>query len=336
MNAKNQRWSSSGLGLVMSCMLFAPTIRCEAQGNLVPNHSFEERDTCREMNDVYYPDNGPIGWFSASGTPDHFMGCLPSGSFNAAPLSYSVFQYPHDGENYAGVLTYREFPEVREYFMVELLQPLVVGVHYFASFYASPGFGGPQPQVWLATSGIGMVFTTQPRQWELNDTYPAPLDYAQVYSPTMITDTVGWTLVSGSFVADSAYRFVMLGNPFNNALTDTLHFADYNWLPQGYMVIDNVCVSMDPEGCPLGVGVPERGYKIMRVWPIPAHDHITLEGLGPGVALSIHDVVGRSVWRGTAASGSLVLDVAQWARGTYVLRVQGKIKHESIKFVLTE
>ncbi|MCO5274468.1 MAG: T9SS type A sorting domain-containing protein [Flavobacteriales bacterium] len=302
----------------------------------MPNHSFEEYDTCRVFNDVYYPDDGPLGWFSASGTPDHFVSCLPYGSFNGSPLSYWVFQYPQDGECYAGVITYREFPEVREYFMVKLLEPLVVGVRYYASFYTSPGFGGPQPQVWVATSGIGMIFTTQPRQWELGDPYPPPLNYAHVYSPSIITDTVGWTLVSGSFVADSAYRYVMLGNAFDNASTDTLHFANYNWLPQGYMVIDNVCVSMDPDGCPLAVGVPDRWAEVVRLYPNPAQHRITVGGLKPGTLVRIRDLVGRNVWKGVSAGDRLSLDVEHWARGTYVLHVEGTRKRQSFKFVLTE
>ncbi|MBK7100692.1 MAG: hypothetical protein IPH63_02655 [Flavobacteriales bacterium] len=43
------------------------------------------------------------------------------------------------------------------------------------------------------------------------------MNYARVYFPQILADTVDWTLVSGSFVADSAYRYVMVGNHFSNA-----------------------------------------------------------------------------------------------------------------------
>ncbi len=304
--------------------------------NLVPNHSFEEYDTCRVFNGVYYPDNGPLGWFSAGDTPDFFMGCLPYGSFNATPLSYWVFQYPQDEGNYAGVCTYREFPEIREYFMVELIEPLVVGEEYHASFYASPGYGGPQPQLWLATSGIGMIFTTQPRQWEMGDPVSGPLNHAHVWSDAIITDTVGWTLVSGSFVADSAYRYVMLGNAFDNASTDTLHFAYYNWLPAGYVVFDNVCVSADPDGCPMAVDVTERPRYDVSVFPNPATEQLSVRGAKPGAMMGIYDAIGRCVYSGHSGAAPLVLDVGQWPRGVYSLMLNYNRESRSFKFVLVE
>jgi hypothetical protein len=331
----DNRRLATGLGLALGCLLFVASPRCEAQ-NLVPNHSFEEYDTCRVVNDVYYPDTGPLGWFSASGTPDHFLSCLPYGSFNGVPLNAWSFQYPQDGECYAGMITYREFPEVREYFMVQLLEPLEVGPLYHASFYASGGWGGnTNPQFWLATNGIGVIFSTQPRQWDLGDPVPAPLNYAHVYSSTIITDTVGWTLVSGSFVADSAYQYLMLGNGFDNASTDTLHFASQTNLPQGLVLIDNVCVSREADGCPLNVGVAER--REARTWlhPNPAQDMITLVGVEPGMAVGVYDAMGRCVWRGASTGRPLKLDVGYWARGAYVLRMmEGTGKPQSVKFVL--
>jgi hypothetical protein len=336
--AMNDRWSGAAFILALGCLLFVAPPRCEAQSNLVPNHSFEEYDTCLVVNDVYYPDTGPLGWFSAGWTPDHMMSCLPYGSFNGVPLNAWSFQYPQDGECYAAVLTYREFPEGREYFMVQLVEPLVVGQQYFASFYANPCWGGylPSPQMWMATNGIGMVFTTQPRQWELDDPIPAPLNYAHVYSQSTITDTSGWTLVSGSFVADSAYQYVMLGNPFDNASTDTVHFAAQTNLPRGGMLIDNVCVSANPGDCPMAVGMEEQMVVGFRIYPNPAQQWLMIIGVELGTPLRIHDMVGRCVWQGRALGTKMQLDVGAWARGAYMLRMEGTRKQSSLKFVLVE
>lgn len=340
----NNRWPGAGLGsrrtgtktLALGCLLFVASFHGTAQ-NLVPNHSFEEYDTCQVVNDVYYLNTGPLHWFSAGGTPDHFMSCLPYGSFNGVPLNAWSFQYPQDGECYAGVITYREFPEVREYFMVQLLEPLEVGELYYASFYASGGWGGnTNPQFWLATNGIGMIFTTQPHQWELNDPIPEPLNFAHVYSQAIITDTVGWTLVSGNFVADSAYQYVMLGNPFDNTNTDTLHFASQANLPQGMILIDNVCVSANPSGCPVAMNVEEHGGEGLILFPNPAQQWVVLNGIEPGTMLRVHDMLGRCVWQGKSSGGRMQLDVEPWVRGTYVLWVQGTRRHQSLKFVLTE
>lgn len=334
--AMNNRWCRWAVMLGGHCLLFVAPPHCEAQ-NLVPNHSFEEYDTCRVFNDVYYPDNGPLGWFSAAGTPDHYLSCLPYGSLNGVPFNRFAFQYPQDGEAYVGMVTYRS-SEVREYFMVQLQQPLVVGQRYYASFYANAAWGGYpiSPIAWLYSNGVGMVFTTQPRQWELSDPYPAPLNFAHMHSSAIIADTVGWTLVSGSFVADSAYQYVMLGNPFNNASTDTLHIVYQQSTLVSYTLIDNVCVSQDSLGCPMAVGVGERSLERTGVYPNPAQQWVLLSGMDAGAWLSVHDMLGRCVWQGGVSGNRMQLDVGSWARGTYVLQVDGTRRRQSFKFVLTE
>lgn len=330
-SAMHNKWLGSGNRLLLGCLLSVVTLSANAQ-NLVPNHSFEAYDSCRVVNDVYYPETGPLGWFSAAGTPDHFLSCLPYGSFNGVPQNAWSFQYPQDGECYAGVVTYRELPEQREYIMIQLLEPLVVDQQYYASFYASAAWGGytPTPQLWLATNGIGMVFTTQQRQWELNDPYPAPLNFAHVYSEAIITDTVGWTLVSGTFVADSAYQYVLIGNPFDNASTDTVHFVNETSIPRGMALIDNVQVYSDP------TGIVEGSAHGALLYPNPASRWINVMGITRGTFIRIDDALGRSMWKGSAAGEDFRLHVDHWARGTYVLHLGYEGKQKTVKFVLVE
>jgi hypothetical protein len=337
-NATNLKRSGTSLGLVLGCLGFVGALRCEAQ-NLVPNPSFEEYDTCRVVNDVYYPATGPLHWFSAAGTPDHFLSCLPYATFNSAPYNAFAFQSAQEGTSYAGVTTYRAVPpNIREYFMVELVEPLVVGQEYHASFYAGVGWGGylMNPQVWLYASGIGMLLTVEPRQWVLNDPYPVPLNFAHVYSTAMITDTVGWTLVSGSFVADSAYQYLMLGNHFDNTNTDTLHIALQPFVAIGYALIDNVCVSVYPDGCPMAVGNKEPESVGSGLYPNPARDQITLQGVDSGAVITIHDAMGRVIWRGTNTGVDMHIGVGHLARGTYIVRAADAWKERSFKFVLIE
>lgn len=335
----NDRWPGAALTLALGCLLFVTPTCCEAQ-NLVPNPSFEVYDTCRVVNDVYFPATGPLGWFSAAGTPDHFMSCLPYATFNSAPFNFVAFQFPQEGSCYAGVATYRAVPpDIREYFMVELVEPLVVGQEYHASFYAGVGWGGypMNPAAWIYTSGIGILFTMQPRQWVLNDPYPVPLNFAHIYSTAMITDTVGWTLVSGTFVADSAYQYLMMGNHFDNANTDTTSIAyDPIGAQIGYVLFDNVCVSVDPDGCPMVVGSEEHVSDVPRLYPNPARDQVTLQGIDSGAVITIHDAMGRVLWHGTSTGADMSIGVGHLARGTYIVHAVHSMKQRSFKFVLVE
>ena len=337
--AMNNRWCRWALMLGAHCLLLVVALRCEAQGNLVSNGSFEEHDTCLAVLGFYTETDGPLGWFSASGSPDYYQGCLPNGSANGIPQSYYTFQYPQEGEYFVGLVSYQQQYGLREYIMAQLLQPLVTGQTYYVSFYASAGWNGSlaNPELYIAASNIGALFTMQPRPWSNGDAWPVPGNFAHVYHPWVIADTVNWVLVSGSFVADSAYQYVMLGNHFNNALTDSVHFAQYAWLPSAYTLLDNVCVSTDPLGCPLALAGPqETQFALPRLYPNPAQCEVGLSGVGFDAEVWVVDVLGRRVWQGRSGSEMLRLDVRDWPRGSYVLRLQAKGGSHSFKFVLIE
>ena len=216
-----------------------------------------------------------------------------------------------------------------------------MGQTYYCSFRVNAGFAGnaEYPQIWLANDKVGMHFTMQERLWEVGDPYPVPPNYAHILYPQILSDTVGWTLVSGSFVADSAYQNVIIGQFFSNDLTDTLHFEDPNsvfpWYPRGYTLIDAVCVSASPDGCDLGQGVEDVETTDLVLFPNPAHDQLIL-GERAGAEVQVLDAVGRILWHGRIISDRWVLEVRSWARGAYILRIKHRGSLESHKFVLTE
>lgn len=306
---------------------------------MVPNAGFEETDTCRAilgLSEIH-------DWYGAYLTPDHLQSCLPYGSVNGLPMNFITFQEPFEGNACIGLFTYFQngLQEQREWVMVPLVEPMVVGQTYYCSFRANAAFGGnaQYPTIWLANSNVGMLFTTYDRQWNAGDPYPAPLNQAHVLYPQVLADTVGWTLVIGSFVADSAYQYLMIGNFFSNALTDTLHFAAPNsvfpWYPRGYTLIDAVCVSPSPLGCDLGQGVGDLPGEGPALFPNPAKDEVVVAGRG-GARLQVLDAVGRSVWQGRVEGDPWVLQVGAWARGAYVLRMEQAGRVEVHQFVLAE
>ncbi len=338
-NAMNLKWPGTGLGLVLGTLGFVALLRCEAQ-NLVPNPGFEEADTCSSMS---FGIEGPLYWHSANGTPDHLQSCLPYGAFNGLPMNFFTYQEPFEGGSCVGEQTYRQNgqAEYREWIMAPLLEPLVVGQTYYCSFRANAAFGGnaQYPQQWLANDKVGMLFTMQDRPWTLGDPFPVPPNYAHIAHPQILADTVGWTLVSGSFVADSAYQYVMIGQFFSNALTDTLHLGPQGdpwfWYPRAYTLVDAVCVAASPGGCDLGQGVGEEQVTDPVLFPNPAQDHVIV-GQRAGAEAQVLDALGRLLWQGRITSDRWVLDVGNWARGAYALRIAHRGKVETHKFVLTE
>jgi len=255
-----------------------------------------------------------------------------------------TYQQPYEGSSCVGLYCYTPYDagvEQREWIMVPLLDTLVPGQTYYCSFRVNAGFGGNDqyPQIWLASNHVGMLFTTYDRHWYYGDAYPAPINYAHIEYPQILTDTVGWILVSGSFVADSAYTYLMLGNFFSNALTDTLHFADPNtvfpWYDNSYTLIDEVCVSNSPLGCEREQGIGDAEEQSAWVYPNPATGQLVI-GHAAGDEADAMDMLGQQVWSGRPTGDCFVVDVGNWARGAYVLRIHGRQGVSSMKFVLVE
>ncbi len=312
-----------------------------AAQNLIPNPGFEEADTCLADE---FGMLGPHYWHRINGTPDHLQSCLPYGDFQGLPMNHFTYQEPYEGASCAGMYTYHQNGPIqyREWIMAPLVIPLVVGQTYYCSFRANAAFGGnaQNPEFWLANDKVGMRFSTMAiPPWNVGDPYPLPPNHAHIMYPQILTDTVGWTLVSGSFVADSAYQYVMMGQFFSNALTDTLHFAHpdsvFPWYPRAYTLVDAVCVTTSPEGCDLGQGVGEVQAAGPVLFPNPAQDQLIV-GRRAGSEAQVLDALGRVLWQGQITSDRWVLEVGSWARGTYVLRLAQNRQVESYTFVLTE
>lgn len=334
------RWLGSGISLLLGYLLCFASTPSNAQ-NLVPNPSFEEADTCSLGLGFRFPEEGPHQWFSYWGTPDHLQSCLPYGAANGLPSNGFTFQESLENNSCVGMFTFYKngSQEYREWVMVELQEPLVEGQTYYGSFYANAGFGGnvQYPTIWLASSHMGMLFTMEATQWDFDSPDPVYPNAAHILRPEVLADTVAWTLVSGSFVADSAYRYLMIGNFFSNALTDTLHLGPQGdpwfWFPRSYSLIDLVCVSASPNGCDMANGVEQDVLEGVVLFPNPAFGELWLRG-GDGSMVVIHDALGRAIWEGKITGDSWMLNVSSWARGLYTLRLQGTGGHRSFKFVL--
>jgi hypothetical protein len=121
-------------------------------------------------------------------------------------------------------------------------------------------------------------------------------NYAHVLYPQILSDTVNWTLVSGSFVANSAYRYLVIGNFFSDPLTDTLHVIPGTSLG-AYYFVDGVCVTQVGQPCEFTMGVAEAEERGPFVWPNPASDRLQVQ-VGAGTGWQVFDATGRLVEAG--------------------------------------
>lgn len=309
------------LALLLATPLFAPFAQAQ---NLVPNWSFEEISGCPD-------DLGQVeratGWLIFRGEEScelfHTCGVPP---LTSVPGNVFGHQWPASGNAYAGGVFFsasEPWPYVfREYFGIELSQPLIVGQQYFATMKVSRA---PEDRTTFSPGGhryacnnIGLLFSSS--YFFQFDLEPAP-GYAHVRSAQVVEDSLNWTMISGSFIADSAYHYVVVGNFFNDEETDAVVANPDGYWNLAYYFVDEVCVSPDPLYCALVSGVLEDSAFPFRAWQ-GVNGDLQLAGLlGSGVErIRVLDAVGRVVaWEQLYGADTWNTGTHGWAQGVYVV-----------------
>lgn len=204
--------------------------------NLVPNPSFEDMISCPHYGNQL---DLAVGWHVCRESPDYYNECDSLPGNVSVPSNFCGYQYAFQGNAYVGFIAFgMNGFNVREYFTCQLINPLMTGKKYNVRFYLNLS-GGLSKR--MACNKIGLLFSTV--NYDLNT--PAPIgNYSQFYTDSIITDTLNWTLVEGSFIANSAYHYMTVGNFFNDANTDTVHI---DGIPStyAYYFIDSISVTED-------------------------------------------------------------------------------------------
>ena len=219
----------------LSILLLLISINLMSQTNLVPNPSFEFTTNCPTSSII----SNATGWLSFTDSPDYFNICAPNPSPYNVPVTFAGYQQPFHGNAFVGILVNSQplTANAREYFGIQLTQTLTIGQKYYASFRIA--LGDPFRNCW--SNKIGLRFTTYYNnlpQWSTG----MITNFSHIKTDSLLKDTTNWTLVKGSFIADSAYKYVVFGNFYNDANTDTLN-CDNTWYT--YSFFDMVSVSTD-------------------------------------------------------------------------------------------
>lgn len=208
--------------------------------NLVPNPSFEVLDSCPDGSSQI---DRATGWIPFTSSPDFLHEC---------GITFNQFQCQNTGKGKARIINYREPPSSGNEIMgIELSTPLVIGEKYYVSFKAKLQISSS-----AGINKLGAIFTIKKYCYSLDDftnmcdSTPMPINnnWAHIVSNDIITDTANWTTIFGSFIADSAYRYIAIGHFFDRMLTDTIMVKNmFSILPTYF--IDDICVSNDSLTC---------------------------------------------------------------------------------------
>lgn len=224
--------------MVVLCGLLASDVFTQNCGNLVFNGDFEQYSSCP---DGQAQINKALGWRASSHTPDYRNTCfdydlsLSFGTRNfTSPTSNFGYEEPYSGEGYMGIHVASQAPE---YAITELTEPLTIGETYYVEFKYSLA-----DSMGLAFDGLEVLFKVNPPLFTPLSLYERRSETPQIKNPgVFLTQKNGWGTVSGTFVADSAYTHLILGNftGADSVLTTSYSEDSKN---KSYYFIDDVSV----------------------------------------------------------------------------------------------
>jgi hypothetical protein len=278
--------------LLFSVFLYGFVFFVKGQINLVVNPSFEDTISCPTSNSQI---SNAYGWMSLCGSPDFYHKCS-GGSFNVGvPNNWAGYQFPASGNAYAGFATYsNSAPNAREFPACVLSSPLNIGTKYFVSFKVSLTLTS-NVQANCASDKIGALFTTS--QYICNSIINnAP----PIYTDSIISDSLNWVRIFGSFVADSAYNNIVIGNFFDDSNTDTLKFFN-DFTDNAYYYLDDVCVSTDSAfayNYVYNTSIPEMtSQNQITFFPNPVIENLNIKNsFNEPIDIYIYNVFGELIY----------------------------------------
>jgi hypothetical protein len=309
--------------------------------NLVPNFSFEQMNGCPTADDQITLSIGWSKYSKNSSTPDYYNACSSSSTYG---IPKNIVGYQQDHRNcsaYMGLITFGASGNDREHIGIQLSQPLVIGQKYFISFYTVMGedlIAGTQ--FGMPSNNIGMRLSTV----AYSSSNPAPIDnFSHLRATTIITDSTNWVRISGSIVADSAYSYLILGNFYDDANTDTLHYTCGGCLnSESYYFVDDICISTDSSLCnggidaiPCNVSVEENELNNqVNIFPNPSNGIITISLNEPIKNYTIYSSLGELIINNNPNTKNIQINLTNHSAGIYYINIQTTKSNIIKKFII--
>ncbi|NUM32884.1 MAG: hypothetical protein HUU47_11255 [Bacteroidetes bacterium] len=206
-------------------------MRLSAQ-NLVYNGSFElykERPPSVDYALQYFPLHKCLGWDDFCKDTSDYLG-TPTYYYNQPFYESNTWTHPkspYNGEGFIRLWPYVLKIDVfrsqsdRDYAFGKLINPLEVGKKYKLSLAHTNGQFNPIKI--FGHNGFGILLsTTQPKQ---KNQYSRLEIIPQFRTPYLFQDST-WRIMEFEFVADSAYRYITMGNFWENYEIEVMNATD--------------------------------------------------------------------------------------------------------------
>jgi hypothetical protein len=294
-----------------------------AQINLIPNPSFEDTLSCPDIPGPYV--SSARFWTSYRGTPDLMHICANNGPTYpngqpvlGVPYNRGGYQAAKHGDAYGGLYTFLgpQNNNMREYMGTILTSYLMIGTTYYFSCYIS---NGDSVESNSSTNNFGMTLSTIPYN-TLQGLTMTIMNNSILNIDTIVHEKINWVRFAGSFVADSAYRFLALGNFYSDVNTQV--DSTQGFVPLAYYYVDAVCLTTDS----LYNEVWTEAYEINHspnplIYPNPAISYFNFNNTERFHELVLVDFAGRKRKHFALEPGPNNIDVSNLPQGVYFILI---------------
>ncbi|MCA6435531.1 MAG: hypothetical protein IM592_03555, partial [Bacteroidetes bacterium] len=215
--------------------------------NYINNGSFEEHYNCNFLPYISYSKY----WRtidSINGSAVYASQC-----YTNVPYNGFGFQYARSGNSY-GLIEFLCVPPTcsannnRGYFRNRLKSKLIAGKTYCVKFWANIGNNST-----YGIANIGAYFGDNSLDTITQCNIPLTYLNPQVEGSTIVTDTLNWTLITGTFVANGTEKHCVIGNFRSDAATSKT-LINTTYLPNIFCTVNIDDVSCIPIDLPAYAG----------------------------------------------------------------------------------
>jgi hypothetical protein len=246
----------------MLVVFFFPKYSFGQIANYVNNGSFENRYSCTFPATI----EKTKFWRSIDSSSNGGSYCSACIGIGNVPLNGLTYQFAKSGESYVVSTYYCQPPTCtttsnRVYQRNRLKQTLQVGKTYCVKFYVNI----TNPSTYGMDS-FGAYFGDNTLDTITKTTIPLTYLIPQVQNPinNFVTDTLGWTLITGTFVATGIEKHMVIGNFKSDVNTNKILINPTN-LPSVFTDI-----SIDDVSC-IPLDLPAYAAAGSDIWAIPGN-----------------------------------------------------------------
>lgn len=237
--------------------IFLLTHYCYAQTwvnvttDYINNPSFEEYYACPQGFSTYpnsmWIDSCKFWYAPTLATSDYYNSCNVSTSYGIPLNTATEYQHTFHGEGYCGFYAYSAEPFLWcEYIQTKLIKKLQKDELYSFTMRINRGNGYN-----FSVKNIGANFTKNDKK---NYTASKPFNFIPTIlnNTGFLNDTLGWTLVSGSFIATGDEEYLTIGW-FGDTITSDYTFfippdtvpstGELLYIPRIYYLVDSLTLS---------------------------------------------------------------------------------------------